>query len=71
MRWFILSDKGVSNICKEALEKNFVYLKAVAIDPVASSASLALWLKNKASFTTKIRHSNSLPDQIAIDSTLD
>ena len=70
MRWFILSDQGVSNICKETLGKNFVDLKTVEIDPVASSAYLNFgW--NKASFTTKINRSNSLRYQFAIDSVLD
>ena len=55
---------------QRSFRNKIVDLKAVAIDLVASSAYLNFgW--NKASLRTKIRRSNSLCYQIAIDSTLD
>ena len=42
---YIVRSGSIEYMCEEALKKNFVDLKAVAIDPVASSASLTLWLK--------------------------
>ena len=41
----IVQSGSIEYMCEETLGKYFVDLKTVAIDPVASSASLALWLK--------------------------